>query len=115
MVDLAAKSGARVAPVGCPPSLAEQPPFTPTPTPQSAPRLGIGCFVIRLSVFTPQIPEPCATVFPNYTSRSPSAAAMEAASARMAARDRYGAFGEAPTSPLQRFISTDGAVVVWGT
>ncbi|KAH8727227.1 VHS domain-containing protein [Phaeosphaeriaceae sp. PMI808] len=29
---------------------------------------------------------------------------MEAASARMAARDRYGAFGEAPTSPLQRFI-----------
>lgn len=32
---------------------------------------------------------------------------MEAASARMAARDRYGAFGEAPTSPLQRFICTD--------
>jgi hypothetical protein len=31
---------------------------------------------------------------------------MEAASARMAARDRYGAFGEAPSSPLQRFIST---------
>jgi ADP-ribosylation factor-binding protein GGA len=30
---------------------------------------------------------------------------MEAASARMAARDRYGAFGEAPSSPLQRFIS----------
>jgi ADP-ribosylation factor-binding protein GGA len=29
---------------------------------------------------------------------------MEAASARMAARDRYGAFGEAPSSPLQRFI-----------
>ncbi|KAH7138284.1 ADP-ribosylation factor-binding protein-like protein GGA1 [Dendryphion nanum] len=29
---------------------------------------------------------------------------MEAASARMAARDRYGAFGEAPTSQLQRFI-----------
>ncbi|KAF1920595.1 VHS domain-containing protein [Ampelomyces quisqualis] len=29
---------------------------------------------------------------------------MEAASARMAARDRYGAFGEAPASPLQRFI-----------
>ncbi|RAR09563.1 adp-ribosylation factor-binding protein gga1 [Stemphylium lycopersici] len=33
--------------------------------------------------------------------------AMEAASARMAARDRYGAFGEAPSSPLQRFISCD--------
>lgn len=32
---------------------------------------------------------------------------MEAASARMAARDRYGAFGEAPTSPLQRFIRRD--------
>ncbi len=31
---------------------------------------------------------------------------MEAASARMAARDRYGAFGEAPTSQLQRFICT---------
>ncbi|KAG9192438.1 hypothetical protein G6011_11172 [Alternaria panax] len=29
---------------------------------------------------------------------------MEAASARMAARDRYGAFGEAPSSPLQRYI-----------
>ncbi|KAF1839767.1 VHS-domain-containing protein [Decorospora gaudefroyi] len=29
---------------------------------------------------------------------------MEAASARMAARDRYGAFGEAPASPLQRYI-----------
>ncbi|KAF1934986.1 VHS-domain-containing protein [Clathrospora elynae] len=29
---------------------------------------------------------------------------MEAASARMAARDRYGAFGDVPTSPLQRFI-----------
>ncbi|KAA8622570.1 ADP-ribosylation factor-binding protein GGA1 [Pyrenophora tritici-repentis] len=29
---------------------------------------------------------------------------MEAASARMAARDRYGAYGEAPSSPLQRFI-----------
>ncbi|KAF2827433.1 ADP-ribosylation factor-binding protein-like protein GGA1 [Ophiobolus disseminans] len=29
---------------------------------------------------------------------------MEAASARMAARDRYGAFGEAPTSQIQRFI-----------
>ncbi|KAH3910778.1 hypothetical protein HBI56_188280 [Parastagonospora nodorum] len=29
---------------------------------------------------------------------------MEAASARMAARERYGAFGEAPTSQLQRFI-----------
>ncbi|KAF2033237.1 VHS-domain-containing protein [Setomelanomma holmii] len=29
---------------------------------------------------------------------------MEAASARMAARDRYGAFGEAPASQLQRFI-----------
>ncbi|KAF2799482.1 VHS-domain-containing protein [Melanomma pulvis-pyrius CBS 109.77] len=29
---------------------------------------------------------------------------MEAASARMAARDRYGAFGEPPTSQLQRFI-----------
>ena len=25
----------------------------------------------------------------------------------MAARDRYGAFGEAPTSPLQRFIRTN--------
>jgi len=35
---------------------------------------------------------------------------MEAASARMAARDRYGAFGEAPTSPLQRFIRTDTAI-----
>lgn len=34
---------------------------------------------------------------------------MEAASARMAARDRYGAFGEAPSSPLQRFISTHTA------
>ncbi|RMZ70530.1 VHS domain [Pyrenophora seminiperda CCB06] len=33
-----------------------------------------------------------------------SGGAMEAASARMAARDRYGAFGEAPSSPLQRFI-----------
>lgn len=31
---------------------------------------------------------------------------MEAASARMAARDRYGGWGEAPTSPLQRFICT---------
>lgn len=32
---------------------------------------------------------------------------MEATSARMAARDRYGAFGEAPpTSQLQRFIRT---------
>jgi ADP-ribosylation factor-binding protein GGA len=31
---------------------------------------------------------------------------MEAASARMAARDRYGAFGEAPASPLHRFICT---------
>ncbi|CAN9305725.1 unnamed protein product [Alternaria alternata] len=29
---------------------------------------------------------------------------MEAASARMATRDRYGAFGEAPSSPLQRYI-----------
>ncbi|KAJ4348413.1 ARF-binding protein [Didymosphaeria variabile] len=29
---------------------------------------------------------------------------MEAASARMAARDRYGGWGEAPTSQLQRFI-----------
>ncbi|OAK95005.1 VHS-domain-containing protein [Phaeosphaeriaceae sp. SRC1lsM3a] len=29
---------------------------------------------------------------------------MEATAARMAARDRYGAFGEAPASPLQRFI-----------
>ncbi|PSN62469.1 ADP-ribosylation factor-binding protein-like protein GGA1 [Corynespora cassiicola Philippines] len=29
---------------------------------------------------------------------------MEAASARMAARDRYGGFGEPPTSQLQRFI-----------
>ncbi|KAF2714128.1 ADP-ribosylation factor-binding protein-like protein GGA1 [Pleomassaria siparia CBS 279.74] len=29
---------------------------------------------------------------------------MEAASARMAARDRYGQFGEPPTSQLQRFI-----------
>ncbi|KAH7085429.1 VHS domain-containing protein [Paraphoma chrysanthemicola] len=29
---------------------------------------------------------------------------MEAASARMATRDRYGAFGEAPASQLQRFI-----------
>ncbi|ORY12708.1 VHS domain-domain-containing protein [Clohesyomyces aquaticus] len=29
---------------------------------------------------------------------------MEAASARMAARDRYGGFAEAPTSQLQRFI-----------
>ena len=38
---------------------------------------------------------------------------MEAASARMAARDRYGAFGEAPTSPLQRFIRTDSAGVDW--
>jgi len=38
---------------------------------------------------------------------------MEAASARMAARDRYGAFGEAPTSPLQRFIRTDQATAVW--
>jgi hypothetical protein len=35
---------------------------------------------------------------------------MEAASARMAARDRYGAFGEAPTSPLQRFICMDLAI-----
>lgn len=35
---------------------------------------------------------------------------MEAASARMAARDRYGAFGEAPTSPLQRFIRTNTAI-----
>lgn len=32
--------------------------------------------------------------------------AMEATAARMAARDRYGAFGEAPASPLQRFICT---------
>lgn len=42
---------------------------------------------------------------------------MEAASARMAARDRYGAFGEAPTSPLQRFIrmeSTIGDLEAWG-
>ena len=31
---------------------------------------------------------------------------MEATAARMAARDRYGAFGEAPASPLQRFIRT---------
>lgn len=31
---------------------------------------------------------------------------MEATSARMAARDRYGGFGEAPTSQLQRFIRT---------
>jgi ADP-ribosylation factor-binding protein GGA len=31
---------------------------------------------------------------------------MEAASARMAARDRYGGWGEAPTSQLQRFICT---------
>lgn len=38
---------------------------------------------------------------------------MEAASARMAARDRYGAFGEAPTSPLQRFISTEPAIGAW--
>lgn len=40
---------------------------------------------------------------------------MEAASARMAARDRYGAFGEAPTSPLQRFICTEQAIAVWRT
>jgi hypothetical protein len=33
-------------------------------------------------------------------------ASMEAASARMAARDRYGGWGEAPTSQLQRFICT---------
>lgn len=39
------------------PRLAAYPPFTPTATPQSAPllpaRLGIGCFVIRLSVPPP--------------------------------------------------------------
>lgn len=36
-----------------------------------------------------------------------SGGAMEAASARMAARERYGAFGEAaPSSQLQRFIRT---------
>jgi hypothetical protein len=34
----------------------------------------------------------------------PKRPAMEAASARMAARDRYGGWGEAPTSQLQRFI-----------
>jgi hypothetical protein len=38
---------------------------------------------------------------------------MEAASARMAARDRYGAFGEAPTSPLQRFICMHTAIGLW--
>jgi ADP-ribosylation factor-binding protein GGA len=32
--------------------------------------------------------------------------AMEAASARMAARERYGAYAEAPVSQLQRFIRT---------
>lgn len=31
---------------------------------------------------------------------------MEAASARMAARDRYGGFNEPATTPLQRFIRT---------
>jgi hypothetical protein len=35
---------------------------------------------------------------------------MEAASARMATRDRYGAFGEAPSSPLQRYICMHKAV-----
>jgi hypothetical protein len=34
----------------------------------------------------------------------PGQASMEAASARMAARDRYGGFDTAPTSQLQRFI-----------
>ena len=48
-----------------------------------------------------------ATVLASHLSRAApglSGGAMEAASARMAARDRYGAFGEAPSSPLQRFI-----------
>jgi hypothetical protein len=40
-----------------------------------------------------------------------SGGAMEAASARMAARDRYGAFGEAPSSPLQRYIRMHHAIV----
>lgn len=37
---------------------------------------------------------------------------MEAASYR-AARDRWSGYGEAPQTPLQRFISMDNQVVYW--